>query len=267
MDKIIINDVKAYGLTPTNLNGREANFYLDKEKKYLYKLYKPLPFRRSEVIYITNMREKKIEILSSKSEFADAMVLPLNMVYDQDGLFKGYNMKYYADAIDLEKYFVNKDKQSLEMYYYCMEISKYFKFFHKNNIYLPDFNFRNVLLNQGELIFCDADSYKIGDIPATMNSSFMISHYHTKGQKIIENANFDKELLIGLMLNILYNFNISMLHEKDFNRKLKLIQRKYEFTEEELKQFSMLKKIDGYYKYPHEFMQPVKRKIKKSFWF
>ena len=69
MGKIILNDINTYNLKKMSLNGREANFYLDEEKNLLYKLYKPLPFKKSDVIYLTNLREQKVKILSERKDF------------------------------------------------------------------------------------------------------------------------------------------------------------------------------------------------------
>ena len=267
MGKIILNDINTYNLKKMSLNGREANFYLDEEKNLLYKLYKPLPFKKSDVIYLTNLREQKVKILSERKDLEDKLVLPCDIVYDEYDMFKGYTMQYYKDSIGLEKYFSNEKLDKNVIYDFYIKISKYFEFFHEHEIYLPDFNLRNVLLLKDKLMLCDGDSYKIKDLPATMNSSLLIAHYHSKNKQIVENANLDKELLIMLMLKDLYDFNMGMLKEKEFHKKLNNLEHKFEFTKEEIEQFKMLKQTNESLLYPHEFMQPVKKKIKSSFWF
>ena len=219
-------------------------------------------------MYITNLRENKVAKLKDCYNLKDKMVLPCDLLYNEEEQFIGYTMPYYKDAIDLEKYFNRYQKNYDELYEYCMNISKYFEYFHYQQICLPDFNFRNVLLLKNQhLLFCDADSVKVDNWPATMNSSFMLAHYHSKNQPIIETPNFDKELLICYILNKLYKLNIAMLDKKQFKSKINTLMDKYEFTNDEIEQFLHLKDTDFNFRYPHEFIKPIKKKAKSSFWF
>ncbi len=230
-------------------------------------MYKPLPFKKSDVIYITNLRYEKVKSLFGRKDLEQILTLPCDIVLDSDKTFRGYTMHYYKGSVNLEKYIHDEKININKVYDLYIEISKYFQFFHEHDIYLPDFSLHNVLLIEDKLMFCDSDGYRVGNLPSTMNSSFMISHYHTKNSKFIENANFDKELLIGFMLKDIFNLNMGMMYEKEFKRKLDNLKKQYEFTEREMEQFKMLKQTNENLLYPHEFMKPVKKKVKKRFWF
>lgn len=267
MEKIIIDNINTPFFEKLNLRGREADLYLNKEDCKLYKIYKPLPYRKKDVIYFTNLREKKVKALSEKNELANKMVLPSDCVYNSNDEFIGYTMPYYSDAVNLEQYFQNHYDYIDTLYRSFLQISKDYQFFHNHNVYVPDFNFRNVLLVGDQLIFCDGDSAKIGSLPATTNSSLMISHYHTMNKKIVESANFDKELLIASILKDVYHLNVAMLKPEEFYKKLSSLEKKYNFTSEELRQFHMLKEKNGNFLYPHEFLQPEPAKKKKKSFF
>ena len=106
---------------------------------------------------------KKLEIIHDNDLFKDEVQVK-KLVYDENGTFIGYTMKYEelksADMNTRKKYKIMQLKKLKER---VIE-------FNKNGIYYGDFNERNLLCTKDICKLCDLDNIKIGDLDFDLKS-------------------------------------------------------------------------------------------------
>lgn len=167
--------------------------------------------------------EEKIKAL--KNLKIDNIMLPQKLVYNIHDQFIGFSMSLVEDSVTLDSYlkgiFLDKytPKRS-DLADICIAITEITKKLHNQNVFVGDWNTKNVLINPDtlEVNLIDVDSFQINNFPCPVGMTGFIdpdflkiskgsinSHFRTKGNEIFS-------------LNVLL-FKILMLDKPPFARK------------------------------------------------
>ena len=86
------------------------------------------------------------------------VLLPQDLIVE-DGILKGYTMKYFENSIPLSDKFLKRYFNCNELLIYVEKASRILRDIHSNGIVCQDLSFENILIdNNGNVAFCDIDS-------------------------------------------------------------------------------------------------------------
>lgn len=85
------------------------------------------------------------------------VLLPQNLIIE-DGLLKGYTMRYFKNSMPLSDKFLKRYFNCNELLTYVEKASRILRDIHSNGIGCQDLSFENILIdNKGNVVFCDID--------------------------------------------------------------------------------------------------------------
>lgn len=152
-------------------SGGEGSVYtIDKNSSFVCKIYK--------AERLTNLRQKKLELMATKQLNCDGICWPKDIIYNQQNQFVGYIMDK-AEGIDLGKTIFIKPKFLKEfpgwdrknLANLCLTILDKMKYLHDRNIILGDINPFNIMIkNDKTVYFVDTDSYQIEQYPCPVGT-------------------------------------------------------------------------------------------------
>lgn len=145
------NELK--NLKKLDVSGKESDIYLYNDNGKIVILKK---FKGQNKIELENKLDK-IKLLS-KVKSKDAS-MPQKIVC-LDNHFIGYSTEYYDNAHNLET--LEKVLSYQDKIKYLKIIKTIIMKFHKQKIYIGDFNLQNFLLTNETIKLCDTDNFKIG---------------------------------------------------------------------------------------------------------
>lgn len=168
MKKIIYNEkniIKLY------TEGMESSIYYYRRNSntvFLKKL-------KNEIIYTDKIitlddktfenKRRKIELIS-EIEYFDNEVEVLELVYDENDKFIGYTMT--IDSLKTADT-ITRRKDRIEI---LKLIREKMELFNENDIYIGDFNPKNIILTDNGIKFCDLDNFKIDELDFDLKTLF-----------------------------------------------------------------------------------------------
>ena len=130
---------------------------------YVIKIYRPEK--------LTASRRKKVELLARMPHDRKGICLPVHVVTDEAGCFRGYLMQR-AKGTELSEIFsdpigfIPQEWKKFDMVRLTIRILENIVFLHDNQILVGDINPHNILVeNPRRVWFVDCDSYQAGGIP------------------------------------------------------------------------------------------------------
>ena len=157
-------------------------------------------------------KRKKLEIIS-KSPILKEEINIYDLVYDKNDNFIGYTMKIekLKTAYDIKN--INTKIKILKI------IRKKLELFNENDIYIGDFNPKNIILSD-KIKLCDLDNLRIGNLDFDALNTFGLLHLKRKFDKnTIDNFSFNLQT-ISYIGNINPPYIFDYIREEGLPRKL-----------------------------------------------
>lgn len=179
-------------------NGVEGDIYYYKRNNelVLLKVFRRDIMLDDEVRHVSDEtienKKNKLEIISESPLFSDEVKL-YDLVYDGDDNLIGYTMKIDCLKTSNDVNFTRKRIEILKLMKEKIEL------FNKNNIYIGDFNQRNIIVTKDGIKLCDLDNIKIGDYDFDMPGLFVLEYLKRfYDETKIDNYSFNLETICYL---------------------------------------------------------------------
>lgn len=138
-------------------------------------------------------QEQKLRALKALKSCKNVM-FPKEIVYNKDNQFIGYTMDFVKDSETLDSYLrgiiIKKYQPTrLDLVKICIRISEIARDLHSKDIFMGDWNLKNILINPKtfEINFIDTDSFQTKDFPCPVAATGFLDPDFiklTKGNKL-----------------------------------------------------------------------------------
>lgn len=195
MKKIIFNSNNIKGKYGNGIEGDIFYYKRNNEIVFLKLLKRNIEFNDEVKIIsdeIMENKRKKLEFISESPLFSDEIKL-YDLVYDENDNFIGYTMK--IDSLKTS-YDINSTKRKIEVLKLLREKVEHYN---KNNIYIGDFNQKNILVTNDGIKLCDLDNIKIEDYDFDLPGIFVLDYLSKFNDNTkIDNYSFNLETICHL---------------------------------------------------------------------
>lgn len=113
---------------------------------------------------VLNNKRRKVELIPEIEEFNDEVEI-LDLVYDEYDNFIGYTMK--IDELKTSNKISNL-KAKLEI---LKQLREKVEMFNNNDIYIGDFNPKNIIITNDGIKLCDLDNFRIDELDFDLKSN------------------------------------------------------------------------------------------------
>lgn len=223
MKKIVLDDLEIKKLKMLG-EGSEGTVYMYNDDALKY--YNNAHLRRE------NFENKiaKLDLLNQLD--LNNYILPKELVYNHNDMFKGFTMEYQPSDIDMLDFFCSTNytlDQKIEKF---KKLEALIKKAHELNITLVDTNLWNFLIYDDEVKIIDTDSYKVDTLNHDFEPPFYCKYYSEKISTDIDpnldkfslgihllhalsNGKFDKIFMLYYNTSFNYLYNYILLLEID----------------------------------------------------
>lgn len=178
-------------------------------------------FKESSNKSLQNKLEK-IKLLNELKP--ENITVPEKLVY-VDGVFQGYSMKYYKKAktfFDLSTTPLGRRKKIMLL----KKTKQIIMSLHNQGINIIDFNPRNFMILENDVILCDSDNWKVQNFSSDImdiNTKFFIAHGINTSDKI-DTYGFNL-MTVSVLKNIIFPYVTFYIkgHRVFFNKKAEAI--------------------------------------------
>lgn len=202
-------------------SGMESNLFLynNDNRIVLFKKFKETFMsykKRDNLEEYLKLKEKKVKYILNSPLFKDEVKI-IDLVYDRN-LFIGYTMNLEKD------YSINLVRDNNKKIKILKELKEKIIKLNNNNIFIGDFNPKNVLYDydNGKIKLCDLDNFIINDLDSDMKSIYRIQFEKLYTNiKLLDNYCFNLftiEYLDNLdPMSIIHSINNKKINYKFYN--------------------------------------------------
>lgn len=166
-----------------------------------------------------NNKRRKIELIPEIKEFRDEIQI-LDLVYDENDNFIGYTMK--IDELKTANKISNK-KLKIEI---LKQLKQKVEMFNENDIYIGDFNPKNIVITDNGIKLCDLDNFRIDELDFDLKSNHQQLYLEKcKNIKNIDNFSFNL-FTISYIGNIYGPYLLDYIYKNRLPRKLNTKQNR-----------------------------------------
>lgn len=147
MKEIKLKEIDLATLQKLKSQGSQSTIYTDGDICYKF----------LDGLYPNEKKELYKKFLDMDGIKINNVLLPEDLIIE-DGILKGYTMRYFENSIPLSDKFLKRYFNCNELLIYVEKSSRILRDIHSNGIGCQDLSFENILIdNKGNIAFCDID--------------------------------------------------------------------------------------------------------------
>ncbi len=187
LEEVKLKEINFFALRKLQSQGTKSTIYTDGVVCYKF----------LDGLYSDEKKNLYKKFLDMDGIKINDVLLPQSLI-TEDGNFKGYTMKYFANSIPLSDKFLKRHFNCNELLVYVEKASKILRNLHNNRIICQNLSFGNILVDDDDNIaFCDIDGCTYGEHTSSFISGllndFLIDYRHSK---LVINEDLDKLSMI-----------------------------------------------------------------------
>lgn len=147
MKEIKLKEIDLSTLQKLKSQGTQSTIYTDGDICYKF----------LDGLYPNEKKDLYKKFLDMDGIRINNVLLPEHLIIE-DGILKGYTMRYFENSIPLSDKFLKRYFNCNELFTYVEKASRILRDIHSNGIGCQDLSFENILIdNKGNIAFCDID--------------------------------------------------------------------------------------------------------------